>query len=457
MKLGAYQLIKQIAQGGIADIYLAKTKNAAGIDRYLVCKCIRNSFTQDSQFLSSIINEAQFCVRLRHPNILEIFDLCYCENSAFLTMEYLDAQDLHKLLNEVRSRGETLPIPIAIYVVSQIALGLHAAHELTTPDGKALNLVHRDISPENILFGSDGSIKLADFGIAKTCLMPDVTPQDEIKGKFNYMSPEQAWGDHVDRRSDIFSLGIVLYEILLGQGPYPYAAVADVIQHARIASFASPSDIQPDFPVDLESIILKALDLDKNDRYQTALEFKIALDNCVAANRWRCTKDDWLKYLSGYIPFPNPPLPRMHAGEISPDESSILKPEYVSASITEDMDATGQASPEMVKELRRLAGYVSSPSSQTIDASPSDGITSSDGVIHEDTVRTASPLAVAENTETSQTSDRSDSHPSQVESPKAIADRRFKNFLRVAFIITLVLFFIFMVLFYLFLSDRLGL
>ena len=437
MKLGAYQLIKQIAQGGIADIYLAKAKNAAGVDRYLVCKCIRNSFTQDSQFLSSIINEAQFCVRLRHPNILEVFDLCYCENSAFLTMEYLDAQDLHKLLNEVRSRGEKVPLSIAIYIVSQIALGLHAAHELTTPDGKALNLVHRDISPENILFGSDGSIKLADFGIAKTCLMPDVTPQDEIKGKFNYMSPEQAWGDHVDRRSDIFSLGIVLYEILMGQGTYPYASVADVIQHARIASFASPTEIQPDFPVDLESLILKALDLDKNDRFQTALEFKIALDSCVAA-------------------IPNPPLPRMHAGEITPDDSSILKPEFVSASITEDLDATGQASPEMVRELRRLAGYVSSPSSQTIDAPPGE-IPSSDGEIHEDTVRTASPLVSAQSQETTPDCAEPEIHSSQSMSPKAIADRRFKNFLKVAYIITLVLFFIFMVLLYLFLSDRLGL
>ena len=368
MKLGAYQLIKQIAQGGIADIYLAKARNSAGIERYLVCKCIRNSFTQDSQFLSSIINEAQFCVRLRHPNILEIFDLCYCENSAFLTMEYLDAQDLHKLINAVRSQGQTIPIPVAIYIISQIALGLHAAHELTTPDGQPLNLVHRDISPENILFGSDGSIKLADFGIAKTSQMPDVTPQDEIKGKFSYMSPEQAWGDHVDRRSDLFSLGIVLYETLLGQGVYPYSAVSDIIQHARIASFLSPREIRPDFPEDLERIILKALDLDKNDRYQSALEFKIALDNCIAANKWRIGRDEWVQYLSRWIPFPNPPLPRMHAGEIAPDDTSILKPEVISAPITEDSDVTGQASSEMICELRRLAGYVSNPAVQTVSS-----------------------------------------------------------------------------------------
>jgi serine/threonine protein kinase len=182
------------------------------------------------------------------------------------------------------------------------------------------------------------------------------------------MSPEQAWGDRVDRRSDLFSLGIVLYETLLGQGVYPYSAVSDIIQHARIASFLSPREIRPDFPEDLERIILKALDLDKNDRYQSALEFKIALDNCIAANKWRIGRDEWVQYLSHWIPFPNPPLPRMHAGEIAPDDTSILKPEVISAPITEDSDVTGQASSEMICELRRLAGYVSNPAVQTVSS-----------------------------------------------------------------------------------------
>ena len=355
MKLGAYQLIRQIAQGGIADIYLAKAKNAAGIDKYLVCKCIRNSITQDNQFLTSIINEAQICVHLRHPNILEVFDLCYCDNSAFLTMEYLDAQDLHCLIADIAKKNQQFPIEAAIYIISQAALGLQAAHDLTLPDGRPTNLVHRDISPENILFASDGSIKIADFGIAKTSQMPDITPQDEIKGKFNYMSPEQAWGDRVDSRSDIFSLAVVLYETITGVPLYPTTSIADTIQHARTACFAKPRDVRPDIPQDLEDILLKALDLDKAERYQTAREFKQALDNCAAANGYTFPKAQWIDFLNLHAKCTNPPLPRMHAGEIVPDKSSVLKPAVASASATEDLNATGQASSEMVAELVRIA------------------------------------------------------------------------------------------------------
>ena len=186
MKLGAYTLIKKIAEGGVADIYLAKIKTSQLQDKYLVCKCIRQSLTQDDEFLGSIINEAQCTTRLRHPNILEVFDLCACDGNAFLAMEYLDAQDFSKLIIHNNARNETVPYTYAAYAIGQVALGLHAAHTLNDVHGKPFHLVHRDVSPENILFSSDGAIKIGDFGIAKTVQMPDITPPDVVKGKFNY-------------------------------------------------------------------------------------------------------------------------------------------------------------------------------------------------------------------------------------------------------------------------------
>ena len=397
-------------------------------------------------------------MRLRHPNILEIFDLCYCENSAFLTMEYLDAQDLHKLINAVRSQGQSIPIPVAIYIVSQIALGLHAAHELTTPDKHPLNLVHRDISPENILFGSDGSIKLADFGIAKTSQMPDITPQDEIKGKFNYMSPEQAWGDHVDRRSDIFSLGIVLYETILGQGIYPYTSVADIIQHARVASFRQPHEIRPDFPADLERILLKTLDLDKNDRYQTALEFKIALDNCVAANHWNMDRAEWRQYLGSWIPFPQPPLPHMHAGEIAPDASSILKPEVTASPISEDLCVTGQVSSVMLNELRQIAGYPSAPKVPSVEKLSADLAALPDPETHEDTIRTACPPNKPEPRPSSESLVSAAANPPAPAPPPALSNRdehlRLQHMQKVAFIIVLILLTIFAILLFAYIAQK---
>ena len=235
MIIGSCTLIKKIAMGGCAEIFLAKAPNRRGQEKYLVCKCLNKSLSDDNTFLRSIIQEVQLSVQLRHPNILEVFDLQIQGDQVFLTMEYMDAQDLQKLQAGCKQRGERIPIPMALYVIRQAAAGLHAAHELTDSKGNPLQLVHRDISPENILFGSDGDIKLSDFGIAKTANMPDITPSDIIQGKFNYMSPEQAWGDKLDRRSDLFSLGVVLYESLLGQSMYPTGSIDTTIACARVA------------------------------------------------------------------------------------------------------------------------------------------------------------------------------------------------------------------------------
>ncbi len=359
MNLGAYTLIRKIAEGGVADIYLAKTKAVLRQEKYLVCKCIRQNLAHDEEFLGSIINEAQCTTRLRHPNILEVFDLCACDANAFLAMEYLDAQDLSKLIIGNNARNETLPYVYAAYVIGQVALGLHAAHELTNAQGTPLRLVHRDVSPENILFGAGGEIKIGDFGIAKTVFMPDITPPDVIKGKFNYMSPEQAWADKIDRRSDIFSLAAVLYEATTGHCFYPSDSIESCIQCARMALYEPARSICPDYPPKLEEILAKALDLDKKCRYATALEFKIALDGFIASQNQTVAKDDWIAYLRPRVEFPDHPLPRLQAAEFVPDASSLLAHAHAGGAPggndAADPIATGQIGAEEIEQLRRKA------------------------------------------------------------------------------------------------------
>ena len=354
MSLGNCTLIKSIAQGGCAEIFLSKARNTDGLEKYLVCKCLNQSLTDDMAFLHSILQEVRLSVQLRHPNILEIFDLQVEESQAFLTMEYMDALDLQKLQSLCRETHETIPIPIALYIVQKIASGLHAAHELTDKNGNSLHLVHRDVTPENILFNSLGDIKLSDFGIAKTADMPNITPPETIKGKFNYMSPEQAWGDTLDRRSDLFSLAVVLYEAVLGESMYPTDSVDATLSCARVAKFTPPHQINPNFPSDLENILLKALDIDTQQRYQTVSEFSQALDKCIERNHWQISQEYWLKWLANRIPFPSPRLPLMHYAEFPSSKNSLLSIPTITQE-TPDVDITGKVPLDELVELARLS------------------------------------------------------------------------------------------------------
>lgn len=323
MNDGTCTVVRKIAQGGVADIYLAKARACSGVEKYLICKRIRRSFSEDSEFLSSMIREMACCEGLRHANIVEIFELCCACGQIFLTMEYMDAGDFSHLIIENNRRHDVMPYACAIYAVREAALGLHAAHELKDAFGTPLHLVHRDISPENILLNSDGEIKIGDFGIAKTLKMPDITPPDVIRGKFGYMSPEQAWGDKLDRRSDIFSLAAVLYEATTGKGIYPADSVETTLQCARVAMYALPHEVCPGYPQDLETILLKALDLDKNQRYATALEFARALEACAAAHQWACSRKAWLEYLRGRDVYPSVCLPRMQFEDMEKKPSGL--------------------------------------------------------------------------------------------------------------------------------------
>ena len=298
MKIQKPEIIKIIAHGGISDIYLAKSQPSDAESDFLVCKSLKEERADDPEAIALFQNEFQISKSLKHPNILEIFELGEFSGRPCLWMEYMDAGDLRALFKSCADKNEKIPVSIALYIALQIADALKATHELT--DGRLSHLVHRDVTPDNILFNSRGDIKLADFGIAVPEQIPLENP-DYIDGKFNYLSPEQAWGDLPDRRSDIFSLAICLYETLLGQSFYPTNNADETLACARIALFTPPHEIDTDFPQNLERVLLKALDLDKNQRYPTMSDFADELLSCAQSLHCGITRNDWTNWLNAHL------------------------------------------------------------------------------------------------------------------------------------------------------------
>src|SRR5262245_21934690 len=218
---GKYVLVRRLATGGMADIYLARQSGVEGFQKPCVIKRILPQLADDQQFVSMFLDEARIAALLTHPNIVQIFDLGKQDGSYFLAMEHIHGEDLTRILDAERQRGRTaLPENIAIRIIAQVAEGLDYAHHAVDEDGLALGIVHRDVSPPNVIVSYAGSVKIVDFGIAKAVVKHSRTEVGVIKGKVPYMSPEQVQGLELDKRSDIFSLGALLYELSTGQKPF---------------------------------------------------------------------------------------------------------------------------------------------------------------------------------------------------------------------------------------------
>jgi tRNA A-37 threonylcarbamoyl transferase component Bud32 len=272
-RLGPYQIIRPIAEGGIAEIYLArlqtpKTPNAD----VLALKVIRERFCRDPELIGTLITESSLAVQLQHPNILQIFDLSEFDGRYLMTMEFIDGRDLSVVMSRLKQRRLQMPFAAAAFIVAEASKGLHYAHRCRDQRGLPLNIVHRDVSPQNLLISFQGAVKVADFGIAKANIQRDETQVGIIKGKFAYMSPEQAWGDTLDARADIYALGVILYELLTGQPLYNSADQFTVIKAVRSGNVASPRQLRPDIPSELDAIVMHALERDRNERFTTAAD-----------------------------------------------------------------------------------------------------------------------------------------------------------------------------------------
>ena len=269
-QFGPYRLIRQVAVGGMAEIHLAKTRGIAGFEKYVAIKMIHPNFSQDENFIEMLIDEAKISVMLQHGNIAQTFDLGRVGTTYYITMEYVDGADLYKILRKASEQDIEMPMDVAAFVAKEMSNGLDYAHRRRSVDGRPLGIVHRDVSPQNVLISHTGEVKLVDFGIAKATMKARQTAVGVIKGKYYYMSPEQAWGDPVDHRTDIFSMGILLYEALTGQMLYLEEDLHRLLDMVRKANILPPTRLRRDIPPQLEKIVMHALKKRREDRYQTA-------------------------------------------------------------------------------------------------------------------------------------------------------------------------------------------
>lgn len=269
---GQYELIEHIATGGMAEVYKARMKGLEGFQKIVAIKRILPHLTDNDEFVTMFIDEAKLAAQLQHPNIIHIYDLGKIERSYYIAMEYIDGLDLRTILNKLHAKGDRFPLPLALYVGARLADALDYAHRKRDFKGQAMALVHRDVSPQNVLISYEGEIKLCDFGIAKAASKASHTRAGALKGKLQYMSPEQAWGKDLDHRSDIFSLGLVLYEMIVGRKAFSGDSELSILEQVRSPKLTPPRQLDPGIPPEVEQVLLKALKEKREERYQSAAD-----------------------------------------------------------------------------------------------------------------------------------------------------------------------------------------
>ncbi len=318
--LGRYQVLKPLAKGGMAEVLLARALGLAGFARYVVIKRIRVESGTDQQAIDMFLDEARIVASLHHRNIVQVLDVGEEEGKYFFVMEYVHGRDVRELLRKVKETKQQLPLEHVISIATAAAAALHHAHEQRGPDRQPLGIVHRDISPGNILVAFDGGVKVVDFGIAKAHARAANTQAGETKGKSGYMSPEQCRAEPVDRRTDVFQLGIVLWELCTVKRLFNKEGRFETLKAVAEGEVPPPSKFRSDMPPELEQIVLKALAKNADDRFQTADELRLALEGMAASAGLTLSAgrlSDYLKTLFGDVLEPwlaedmPPPAPEM--------------------------------------------------------------------------------------------------------------------------------------------------
>jgi serine/threonine-protein kinase len=273
-----YRITERVAAGGMAEVFRGVAESLQGFKKNIAIKRILPALTKNKKFVAMFLDEARLSLVLQHANIVQVFDIAHTDDTYFIVMEYVDGVDLKALMEWRRKINRRVPIAHSLYVIMEICKGLSYAHDLQNPDGgKALGIVHRDISPPNVLISKQGEIKVVDFGLAKATSQIETTDPGVVKGKMSYLSPEAARGEEVDMSADIFAVGILLYEMLTGKrlfyGETDYQTV-ELVRNAKIPPIKPQN---PQVEPELEDIVRKALAKRKEDRYQSALDLQDAL------------------------------------------------------------------------------------------------------------------------------------------------------------------------------------
>jgi serine/threonine protein kinase len=277
MQSGKYQYIKKLATGGMAEVWLAKQTGIEGFNRHVVVKRILPHLAEDAEFVQMFLNEAKIVARFNHANIAQIYELGEENGTYFIAMEFVHGEDLGRVMRRAWASGQWVARHVALRIMADACQGLHYAHTRLTEQGQPLRVVHRDISPQNILISFDGAVKVVDFGIAKAAGQISSTRSGAIKGKFAYMPPEQAAGKPLDARTDIYALGLVLYELITGVRPLKREGELATLQAALSAEIEPPSAVA-EVPQELDGLVMRALARTPDDRYRDAREFHSAIE-----------------------------------------------------------------------------------------------------------------------------------------------------------------------------------
>ncbi len=276
-QLGQYVIDEKIAQGGMAEIFKGRAIDPGGLERPVVIKRILPQIAADEDFVEMLVQEAKLAVQLSHGNIAQVFDLGRIDDDYFMVMEYVDGESLSRIARHLRQNNEWMPVPIALYIISEVANGLTYMHQKTDSRGNPLNIVHRDISPQNVIISWSGTVKIIDFGIAKATSQVSTTDSGVVKGKFAYMSPEHVGGEKLDGRTDIFSLAVILWELLTNQRLFKGKNNRETIQRVKRCRVPSAQGYREDIPKEVDKILKKALTKNKKNRYQSAHDFQLDL------------------------------------------------------------------------------------------------------------------------------------------------------------------------------------
>ncbi len=347
VSFGKYELVSRLAAGGMAEIFLARTKSIQGFEKYLVIKRILAHRTQDPEFVRMFLDEARVAATLDHPNIVQIYDVGHVDNEYFIAMEYLRGHNLIEIVRAGAKLGYAKPpLEHVVSILTQCCAGLHYAHDKRDFEGRSLEIVHRDVTPQNVVVSFDGSVKVVDFGIAKAATREVETLAGTLKGKIGYMSPEQCRGAPVDRRSDVFAVGIILFELTTGKRLYHERSDFDTLKKIIEGPVPSPRDLLPFYPAFLNAIVVRCLQKNPDDRYQTARDLHADLDAFARDNQ----------LVTGTVPL-SQYMERIYADELATHKSADAAAMATAAQVT----MTGSSSSYLGEASRRSSSPIATP------------------------------------------------------------------------------------------------
>ncbi len=301
VRYGRYLLLDRINVGGMAEVFRGKTAGVEGFERLVALKRILPNIAADPDFVEMFVEEAKLVVQLQHANIAQVYDLGKAEGTYYIAMEYVSGTDLRSMWDRARGRNRLLPIAMSCYIMQRVCEGLDAAHRKKANDGSDISLVHRDVSPQNILISYEGEVKLIDFGIARAANRVSRTQAGVLKGKFGYMSPEQVRGVDLDNRSDIFACGVVLYELLVGDRLFLGESDFSTLEKVRNVEMVPPTRLNKNLSPHLERIVMKALAKNREDRYRWANEMAEDLQRYLFATNQPFARTDMQRYMQQHF------------------------------------------------------------------------------------------------------------------------------------------------------------